>query len=669
VASFFPWQGTVGICLIAGASLLAGCGGGASNGSSPSDAGSGALPAPVPTISVYAGSLQQLGSRDGAGPAAEFNRPTSVVLDRAGNAYVADTGNHTVRKMTPDGTVSTLAGVAGQSGSVDASATAARFSSPEGIAIDSAGNLYVADTGNHTLRKISPAGMVSTVAGVAGQPGTADGSPTVARLESPVRVAVDTAGNLYVVALKRQPIRKVAPGGAISTFAPALEIAPSDVAVDATNTIFVADLGTGPSGPFGFVRKFNSQGTEQTWTGSTSNRLPVPFPTGLAVDASGNVFVSSDGLASSGSSFVYLFRAIFKISLEGSVTLVVGQNGTLGEPTKNIDGSATVARLKNPRGLAVDSGSGLLVIDNNAIKRVDTQGSVSTLAGGLGGGYVDGTASLARFNEPQKLAAALDGSLFVADGSNGLVRKISLDGQVSTLPLNRMDAGRPSSVLSGFRSELAIGLANHLFVSGPRIGSLRTVFASSPSGDISEVNLPNKAGNYRTLATDVFGSLYLTDKATVYVVNFDGTNRQIVIPGMDVNDVALGIAIDGSGTVYVSSSDHTVRAVDAQGKLRWTVGQVGKEGYADGTGLQAQFTRPSSLTLDASGNLYVADQTTVRKITPDGQVRTLAGTPNQTGSQVGALPSVLSGVTGLVWRAGALYASVQNAVVKISPVY
>jgi DNA-binding beta-propeller fold protein YncE len=152
------------------------------------------------------------------GDAAQFSFPGAVTVDSTGNLYVADTFNHTIRKITSAGVVSTLAGLAGSSGSADGTGTVARFYYLEDIAVDSAGNLYVADSGNHTIRKITPA-VVSTLAGWAGSPGSADDTGNNARFNYPAGIAVDSAGNLYVADTENYTIRKVTSAGVVSTLA------------------------------------------------------------------------------------------------------------------------------------------------------------------------------------------------------------------------------------------------------------------------------------------------------------------------------------------------------------------------------------------------------------------------------------------------------------------
>jgi sugar lactone lactonase YvrE len=156
------------------------------------------------------------GSVDGPSTLARFGGPTGIAVDRSGNVYVADTSNNTIRKIT-SGFVSTLAGSAGVSGSADGAGSNASFSGPTGLTTDSTGNIYVADTWNHTIRKISPSGLVSTLAGSAGNPGRADGMGAEARFTGPAGLTADAAGNIYVADFSNSTIRKVTPAGAVTT--------------------------------------------------------------------------------------------------------------------------------------------------------------------------------------------------------------------------------------------------------------------------------------------------------------------------------------------------------------------------------------------------------------------------------------------------------------------
>jgi hypothetical protein len=170
-------------------------------------------------VTTYAGTANLSGGADGTGAAARFYYPAGVAVDSAGNLFVADRSNSAIRMIAPGGVVTTVAGREGRPGSADGTGVAARFGYPAGVAVDSAGNLFVADRGAHTIRRITPGGVVTTYAGTAGISGAADGTGAAAQFESPSGVAVDNGGNVYVADTSYSTIRKITPGGVVSTFA------------------------------------------------------------------------------------------------------------------------------------------------------------------------------------------------------------------------------------------------------------------------------------------------------------------------------------------------------------------------------------------------------------------------------------------------------------------
>jgi sugar lactone lactonase YvrE len=210
---------------------------------------------PAGVVTTLAGSAGLSGSADGIGSAARFDGPWGVATDIGGNVYVADTGNDTIRKITPTGMVTTLAGSPGLDGSADGTGSAARFDNPQGLATDGGGNVYVTDTGNITIRKITAAGVVTTLAGTAGEGGSADGTGSAARFNDLTGAATDRGGNVYVTDTGNHTVRKITPAGVVTTVggSPGLKgsadgvgsaarfNAPSAVAIDSAGNVYVAD--------------------------------------------------------------------------------------------------------------------------------------------------------------------------------------------------------------------------------------------------------------------------------------------------------------------------------------------------------------------------------------------------------------------------------------------
>lgn len=172
---------------------------------------------PAGVVSTFAGTAGASGSLDGTGAAARLGNPNGLAIDAAGNLFLADWSNHTVRRITPAGVVTTLAGTPGAPGSADGSGAAARFNQPNGIAVDSAGNVYVSDTANHTIRRITPAGVVSTLAGQAGAAGSTDGNGLAARLNQPAWLSLSPSGDLFFTSGAGDTVRKLTPAGAVTT--------------------------------------------------------------------------------------------------------------------------------------------------------------------------------------------------------------------------------------------------------------------------------------------------------------------------------------------------------------------------------------------------------------------------------------------------------------------
>ena len=326
------------------------------------------------TFTTWAGFAGQVNA-NGSGTNALFEAPAGAALDSAGNLYVADFYNNTIQKMTSAGVVTTLAGSAGNSGSTDASGTNALFNGPEGVAVDAAGNVYVADSGNSTIRKITPGGSVSTLAGSAGNIGNANGTGSNATFYQPAGVAVDSNTNVYVADYGNHTIRKIAPGGVVSTLA------------GSTN--------------FGSV---NAVGTNASFY----------QPEGVAVDIAGNVYVADTAN-----------NMIRKIS-GGTVTTLAGSTNF-----GNANGVSTNAAFYGPEALAVDGAGNVYVADtgNDMIRKI-SGGTVTTLAGSTNFGSLDGTGINAQFWGPAAIVTDSATNVYVADYFNGTIRKITTGGAV-----------------------------------------------------------------------------------------------------------------------------------------------------------------------------------------------------------------------------------------------
>ena len=324
------------------------------------------------TFTTLAGWAGGPGGADGTGSAARFYFPVGLVVDSMGNLLVGDQWGCTIRKVTSAGVVTTLAGLAESRGSANGTGSAARFNNPSGVALDAAGNLYVGDELNATIRKVTPAGVVTTLAGLAGSPGSADGTGSAARFNYPTGVALDNAGNVYVADCLNHTIRKVTPAGVVTTLA---GLAESPGSADGT----------------GSAARFDE-------------------PLGVALDAAGNLYVG-DGMND----------AIRKVTPAGVVTTLAGLAGSPG----SADGAGSAARFYYPLGVALDAAGNVYVADeyNNMIRRVTPGGEVTTLAGlAETPGSADGTGSAARFDNPAGVAADSTGNVYVADTLNDTIR-------------------------------------------------------------------------------------------------------------------------------------------------------------------------------------------------------------------------------------------------------
>jgi hypothetical protein len=321
-------------------------------------------------VTTFAGSAG--GFADGTGTAAQFLLPAGIVKDASGNFFVTDRDNHRIRKITSAGVVTVFAG-SGTAGFTNGTGTAASFNQPYALAIDAGGNLYVGDRINHAIRKITPAAVVTTLAGD-GSPGSTDGTGSGARFNEPLGLAVDAAGNVFAGDYINNRIRKITPAGVVTTFA-------------------------GSSG--GFV--------DGTGTGAAFNH-----PFGIAFDASGNLFV--------GDSHNFAIR---KITPGGVVSTFAG-SGSAG----SVNGTGTAASFNRPAGITVDASGNVYVcdLDSHTIRKITAAGVVTTLAGTAGvSGSADATGAAAAFVNPLGICVSGSDAVYVADANNNRIRKIVIE--------------------------------------------------------------------------------------------------------------------------------------------------------------------------------------------------------------------------------------------------
>jgi sugar lactone lactonase YvrE len=577
-------------------------------------------------VTTVAGNGQS-GNADGAGTrfgTATFNAPAGLAVDASGNLYVADTGNNVIRKIDPAGNVTTLAGN-GTAGLADGPSADAEFDNPCGAAVGSEGDLYVADTMNSAIRHIDASGNVTTVAG-GGLPGFGDGTGGpggTAEFNQPSGVAVDSAGNLYVADGLNNRVRLIDPLGNVTTLAgigvgtpgkggyvdgpgdmaefdfgsesvsfPAITGGPTVFAGVAVNSeVSSIDVGDFSNGR---VRQIDASANVTTLAGGAAFGFrdgPADVaefwePAGVAADAAGNVYVADTGN-----------DCIRRIDGSGTVTTLAGSSGgdVDVDGTGGPDGTAS---LSSPEGIAAAlDGTVYFAVADHLIRKIDPSGTVTTIAGSGRGGYADGVGSAASFFNPAGLAVDTEGNVYVADSGNNRIRRVDAQGSVTTVAGN----GTPGAVDGTGGAD---GTAEFLAPSAVAWDEDGALYVADFGND--RIRRVDASGNVSTLAGD--GTAGWVDGA-------GGTT------GPAEFDQPTGVAVDPLGYVYVADSvNNRIRAVSPRGGVSTLAGD-GAGWYADGTGGShgsAQFWSPRGVVFGAGGALYVADSANnrVRLIAP-----------------------------------------------------
>ncbi len=595
-------------------------------------------------ITTVAGGSSFVGDGGPAAAAALFN-PGAVTVDAVGNLYIADSNGGRVRRVDPIGVITTVAGTGEFGFSGDGGpAAAANLAYPQGVAVDRAGNLYIADYFNDRVRRVDPSGLISTVAGN-GDPGySGDGGPAaVAALRGPLGVTVDEAGDLYIADTYNNRIRRVDPDGVITTVAgngdngfsgdggPAAAATlayPQGVTVDASGNLYIADTDNNRIrrvDPDGVVTTVAGNGeTGFSGDGGLATDASLGLPTDVAVDASGDLYIVGSNLH------------VRRVDRSGVITTVAGNGGYLFSG----DGGPAIEAAIDAHGAALDGAGNLYIADlgNNRIRRVDTDNVITTVAGTgqvlLGGD--GGPAAAAALDFPQGLAVDEVGNLYIADTIGDRIRRVDPNGVISTV------AGTGEYGFSGDG-----GLA-------------AAAFLHSPAG----------------VTLDGEGSLYIADEGNHRIrrVDPDGVISTVAGTGEDgfsgdggpATDAALfnpeGVAVDATGNLYIADSfNHRIRRVDPDGVIS-TVAGNGDKGFSGdgGPATAASLSFPRDVAVDASGNLYIADTANnrVRRVDPDGVITTVAGTgefgfSGDGGPAVDASLNVPAGIT--LDKSGNLY--------------
>lgn len=607
--------------------------------------------------------------------------PAGLVVDGAGNLFVADFRNNRIRKVDPSGIITTVAGNGAASFSGDGgSATSASLNIPIGVVVDGAGNLFIADSSNHRIRKVDHVTqIITTVAGNGTEGFSGDGGlATTASLNVPTGVALDSSGNLYITDKGNNRLRKVdhttqiittLAGNGTGAFsgdggpATSAGLEPETVAVDGSGNLFIADFANNR------VRKVDTGGTITTIAGNGTGAFSgdggpatsasLFFPRGVAFDSSGNLFIADANNL-----------RIRKVDTAGTITTVAGN----GNFSFSGDGGAATSAGMAPDRVGVDSAGNLFIADccgpdpgNNRVRKVDhaTQ-KISTIAGNGSPSFLGdaGPATQASLHAPQGVAQDSAGNLFVADAINNRIRMVDHATQtISTVAGSNSsgfsgDGGPATSAALSVPGGMAVDGAGNLFIAdtqNQRIrkvdtgGTITTVAGdgnaafSGDGGPATSASLNFPIG----LALDGAGNLFIADSTNSRVRKVDTGGAITTVAGngtfgfsgdggpATAASVAgpNGVTIDTVGNLFIAdTSNQRIRKVDHATQMISTVVGNGTAGFSGdgGPATSASLFNPFSVEVDSAGNLLIGDlgNNRVRKVASNGIISTIAGNGN-----------------------------------------
>ena len=568
-------------------------------------------------ITTYAGG----GSGGDGGPAifASLNNPVALAVDTFGNLFISEESSNAVRKVNAAGIISTYAGngegvIFGEEDEVPATASTVKH--PYGIAVDMAGNLYIAESGDSRIRKVSTSDTITTVAGNGTAGSSGDSGPaTAAEINGATGVCIDKNGNLYILDNGNRKIRKVSATGIITTYAgnsivgysgdggPAIGAefnSLSGISVDTSGNVYVSDIVNED------VRVINTSGIITRFAGSLLNTgfsgdggpdtvALFDQPYGTASDGRGNFYIADYGN-----------NRIRKINTSGIINTFAGSSSTSTSGYKGDGGSAIAALLSSPTGAAYDTAQNLYIADegNHVVRMINAAGIISTVAGNDTSGYTGdgGPAINARMVNPNAVATDRKGNLFICDQGENVIRVVNSAGIISTY------AGNGTAGFSG----------------------------DGGSATSAQLHTPI------AIATDKYGDLYIADESNSRIRKVDTNQVITTIAGTaiasyygdggpatlaELNQPA-GICLDTAGNIYIADQNNDrIREISTAGIIS-TIAGNGAGGYSgDGAAaIYAGINLPQGLTVDKYGNLYIEASDYIRKVNSAGVISTITGT-------------------------------------------